>query len=799
MTNPVTRQILDTLAPYRNSHHGTNRYNTPWRPSSDGGTLAVDEDTAYGLGLKWFDHKTNEAGNGYTLARNLGVTLSGRTDADDTPFASLTDYAHAHGVTLGVFERAGWSETERSSHLAFAFKTKNGVRYRYADPKAAGRKYDSTKGYTACWYGLTRAVELASAGAPFVICNGEASTVAAQHHGLAACCITGGEKGSIPATLLDELKAAWMGPIRVAFDCDVTGRRAGAALARFLQAAGYDARAIDLGGAMGFDLADFCRLNNGTSAAALSQAKPLAHTNVDTTTGEIRETPRQAVAADGRPQIEITTVDLPTIMPQAWDALLAANNPPTLFWRAQELVRLETTEDGALTIIPVDTRRMLGILARAAWWVRRKGRGDEVISIPTTPPAAVVDDCLVNIDPRVPILTRVVHSPVYAGAGELLAEPGYHAGARLYYDPRGAVALPPIPDDPTVEEMLHARDLVLDDLFVDFPFSTDADRAHAVALFLLPFVRDLISGPTPLHLVEAPTMGSGKGLLSDAALMPALGELLTPITEAPNDEEWRKLLTSALRTAPAALLIDNISRVLDSGSLAAALTTETFANRVLGRSEQVLFPVRCVWIATANNPALSPEISRRCIRIRIDPRVDRPWERSQFKHPKLRAWIREQRGPLIAAALALVRYGLKHGTPSRSLGSYEAWSDVIGRILDGCGIPGFLTNLDALYDRADAEGAAWRALIATWWSEHRIEPQTAGELYPLVAQAEADMLISGKDEIGRKKSFGRALARIQDRVFSVDLEGDFMCFQVSEAGSRHKVKLWCLVPMEAGG
>jgi hypothetical protein len=112
-------------------------------------------------------------------------------------------------------------------------------------------------------------------------------------------------------------------------------------------------------------------------------------------------------------------------------------------------------------------------------------------------------------------------------------------------------------------------------------------------------------------------------------------------------------------------------------------------------------------VATANNPTLSTEISRRCIRIRIDPRVDKPWQREGVKHPKLRTWITDHRGDLIWAALVLCRYGLQHGTVGRPLGSYESWSDVLGRILQGAGFPGFLGNLDALYDRADVEGAAW--------------------------------------------------------------------------------------------
>ena len=47
------------------------------------------------------------------------------------------------------------------------------------------------------------------------------------------------------------------------------------------------------------------------------------------------------------------------------------------------------------------------------------------------------------------------------------------------------------------------------------------------------------------------------------------------------------------------IYIDNLNRMLASGALAAALTTREFSDRVLGKSEQVSLPVRCVWVAAS--------------------------------------------------------------------------------------------------------------------------------------------------------------------------------------------------------
>jgi len=58
---------------------------------------------------------------------------------------------------------------------------------------------------------------------------------------------------------------------------------------------------------------------------------------------------------------------------------------------------------------------------------------------------------------------------------------------------------------------------LLDELLIDFPFADEASRANALALLLLPYVRPLIVGPTPLHLITAPTQGTGKDLLAQLA------------------------------------------------------------------------------------------------------------------------------------------------------------------------------------------------------------------------------------------------------------------------------------------
>jgi putative DNA primase/helicase len=303
-------------------------------------------------------------------------------------------------------------------------------------------------------------------------------------------------------------------------------------------------------------------------------------------------------------------------------------------------------------------------------------------------------------------------------------------------------------------------------VLVDFPFVGEADRAHAVGLSLLPMCRDLIDGPTPLHLIEAPDAGSGKGLLAEVCLFPTIGHRVGTLSPGRNEEEWRKSITTVLRKGHDAIWIDNINRPLRSGDLAAALISPMWEDRVLGQSTAVRVPVRCTWLATANNPVLGEELTRHSVRIRIDPKVERPWLREGFHHETLREWVHTHRATLVWASLTLVRAWLAAGRPHpdvKPLGSYESWSHTIGGILQVASIGGFLGNLSEFYDAATTEASAWHAFVVAWWKNHQCALVTAKELLPLALEFD-ELEVNGKDERGQVRSLGRKLGQQRDRV-----------------------------------
>jgi hypothetical protein len=412
--------------------------------------------------------------------------------------------------------------------------------------------------------------------------------------------------------------------------------------------------------------------------------------------------------------------------------------------------------------------------------------GQEFVPRDALPPIHVVRDLLAEPAPPLPVLTRIVEAPTFLPDGTLVDQSGYHAG--LYYAPRD-VSVPAIPRHPTTAEIARARDLIVLELFGDFPFVGPCERAHAVALVLSPFVRELIDGPVPLHAIDKPAPGTGATLLVDVALWPALGRPLEILTEARDEDEWRKRLTSVLLAGRSAILIDNVRRRLESAALAGALTATVWQDRLLGRTEIVRMPMRAIWIATGNNLAVSNEVARRTIRIRLDARKDRPWLRTGFRHDDLRAWVRAHRGELVWAALVLTRAWLVAGRPAAGprLGMFEHWSQTLGGVLHVAGIDGFLGNLSDFYDEADAEGAIWRAFVARWWERYHESEVGVAELWRLLSDAEdpLDLRLGEGSDKSQTTRLGLRLREMRDRQF----DGR----RIVEAHKRQGARRWRLV------
>ncbi len=472
-----------------------------------------------------------------------------------------------------------------------------------------------------------------------------------------------------------------------------------------------------------------------------------------------------AAAMDDRPGISLAgTLDVQETA--VLDAVQAHNDPPHLFKRGRELVRIVWVM-GQPLIEAFNPASLRGHLQRRfAVTKPTKLKTGEEVDTPANIPVQLAECILGRDDWPLPEILSIIRSPTVSPDGTIVVEDGYSQTLRSYVH-LGGFEVPDVPAVPAVADLEEARRVLQDELLGDFPFADLASRAHAVALGLLPFVRPLIDGCTPLHIIGATSEGSGKGLLAEVLSAVATGVEPTIIAPPREDEEWRKQIGATLKDNPTFLVIDNLDWKLNSPSLAATLTSRTFTVRELGRSQNNTLAVQCAWVLTGNNPIVSRELARRSISIALKPREEQPWLRTEFRHKPLRSWSLENRTLLVWAFLVLIQNWIALGRPPgmEPLGSFESWSQIIGGILAVGGIPGFLSDPQAFYQRADAESAQWCAFVEVWWRCHGERQLLTSELHELATKEELLAEVLGdKGPASQKIRLGRALERRVDRI-----------------------------------
>jgi len=486
-----------------------------------------------------------------------------------------------------------------------------------------------------------------------------------------------------------------------------------------------------------------------------------------------------------RPEIVWNDRQIHPVTEEALAALRLLNSPPRLFAMGASLVRIRTDGSGVRTE-PLDEYSLRGYLDRSALWLKEfqpdKPGKDSQQKAPkrcvTYPPEAIAFDIL-SLDKWpsevFPPLRGIVRCPVPAEDGDLIHEPGYHRPSGSYFEPDEGLVVPPVPSSPTDDELAGARDLLLGELLVDIPFKTDSDRANALAYLLTPLARNLFTGPTPLGLIEAPVMGTGKSLLARCLAVPAVGRLSSS-TQPENDAEWRKAITAKLVGAPPMILYDNLAKKLESSALEEVLTSSSWSDRELGATRTITVPVRCTWLATANNLQIKGDLHRRIVWIRLEVAMERPEDRdpSEFRHPDLMDWALRNRGELLRAALVLIRAWVARGRPPgpQSMGSYESWARTVGGILKVAGVDGFLSVQKKRRVDSDEIAGHWEVFLGEVhrrigsqrfgvkdlaWVVDRDHPEFDDELLPA--------LLTEDDKGDRRKRLGWGLSQNESRVF----------------------------------
>lgn len=467
-----------------------------------------------------------------------------------------------------------------------------------------------------------------------------------------------------------------------------------------------------------------------------------------------------------RQQIEVGDRELHEISEEALKELQRWNDPPQIFCdRAGQIVRVQTIAEET-AVAPVCVEALRGYLSESARWMRYKKDG----LVPTYPDPAVATDLAVRHATKLPVLEDFTRSPIFDAHLRLIKNHGYDKKSGTYCD-LSSLKLPrAVPEDPTQADLAEAKEWLLERMLGDFPFCDSASQAHAVAAILSPFVRQALHGPIPLHVIEAPTAGTGKSLLAQVLALPATGTTPAMMSDPGDDEaEWRKRITSTLMKMPSFIFIDNVSSSLESDTLASALTSTWWEDRILGTNKNVRIPQRACWVATGNNLALKLDIARRTAPIRIDSKQADPWNREGFKIEDIVNWCKENRSRLVWSCLVLIRRWVADGKPrgARKMGSFEGYARVLGGVLGATGIDGFLANYEENFRRSDTASEEWEAFVAAWWTLKNHCPRTVTELAEFMEEQKLleSVIPAGKNPAGRRVSLGKKLQTQIDRIY----------------------------------
>ena len=270
-------------------------------------------------------------------------------------------------------------------------------------------------------------------------------------------------------------------------------------------------------------------------------------------------------------------------------------------------------------------------------------------------------------------LVGISRQPYLTSDGALVNVDGYNIESGVFgvFNPEKFEVL----DNPTHQDAKVALNTILE-LLNEFSFKSDFDQSAAIAAILTATLRPSLTN-APMFHVKAPIIASGKSYLCEMIAAFAADSKPTAIAFPTTDEECQKLLLATLLEAPSVVMFDNLtSDLIPYKSLCSALTTEFITGRVLGVSKTATVGTKALFLSSGNNVSPVKDMSRRCLTITLDPKLETPATREFTKNPL--NILQKERSRYVSLALIIVRAWLSASspiTPCKPLGSFDQWSN----------------------------------------------------------------------------------------------------------------------------
>ncbi len=443
---------------------------------------------------------------------------------------------------------------------------------------------------------------------------------------------------------------------------------------------------------------------------------------------------------DERPTISLTNRDMLDLANEAWRALSNLRGESGVYRQGRRLMQVRMSDQYPIAVT-LTTQGMRHALIRAAKWTEVENERVRYV----TPPSELAIFLLDDVIPRaIPCVSRIASVPYFDDKECLIQHPGYQAK-----DATIVSSLARLEGAHLDLNVAQAKD-ELEMLFQKFEFTNKMDVTHTLALLLTPFASQGFRHPSPLFVVEAPVTGTGKSTLIRAISIVLSGSTNLPELLKISQHNIRK----AMAHMPPLVWIPDVER-LDGRDLWRALSSDRSSTHVAGRG--------AVWVASGENPALSREVARRAIRIRLAAPHAAPWLRGARAAHVLEYCLR-RRQELMVALLSLWNrwFCQKRPKAKRVLGSFEDWCETVGGVLQCSGFSKFLETAEADALMMDE---LWPSFFRLWWQYFQDRSVSASDVLSIChAHNLLDIASSGPKKRSQQTRMGHALQKKRNHV-----------------------------------
>ncbi|MCB9229223.1 MAG: hypothetical protein H6618_06390, partial [Deltaproteobacteria bacterium] len=290
-------------------------------------------------------------------------------------------------------------------------------------------------------------------------------------------------------------------------------------------------------------------------------------------------------------------------------------------------------------------------------------------------PPAVCDTFLLDVAgfSELRKLKLYTTSPVLS-AKQLIATPGYHEAAAIYYDG---------------EDIVPAEGIKHITMALNFPYERENGFTDTLGLLIgAVLLRDDFTGNHPAGIIRGDHPNLRKTTLAKTISYISTGRLPGTLCYTEDDLEFEKRVGSHIRKNDF-LLIDNIksTRQINSPFLEEALTSEIIETRILGQSEIMSKRNNIQFFATLNEGSICEDLLTRSVTIFLTHE-----KKKTIRDPL--AYARKHRREILAEIIGMVKNWQAAGCPVEHVHfpKYMEWAALVNGILRANGISGFLSG-----------------------------------------------------------------------------------------------------------